>query len=161
MPQSLIRMPKMADFKIAETRFAIRDHEVMFGGLWIKTMHIVTGPFSYRQMLSEFENHGISYEMIIEECIRELEKDPEVFASAIHWHYNIDTSKYDTQGSMEATHNFSKSDAGRKMADQHMEKIRSCNNWEDLYDVMQQTSGFSMDMQKRIIKEIKQQCRKV
>ena len=156
MPQSLTRMPKEAEITIAGGTIYIRDHlALLAGGLLGTTMDIITHPDSDRKSLEEFEKQGVSFEMAIEECVRELEEDTDVFAYLNMDHYS--DTEYDDGDSEFVWEFFSdnaKSDTARKLANQLAEKIRSCNNWEDLYDELHMSSQFQQDMKSKIFEEL-------
>ena len=174
MPQSLIQIPESAEFDIEGYTITIRDHKVVYvGGLHGEILYLIRSKTSYRDMLYQLEKHGISFEAAIECCSQELVEREHVLANTIYWLYDTVgkikmTGKKNTQ---EVIIDFSKSAAGRKIAEQFVEKIRSCGNWGELYDELQLTTKFNRDMEERIIKEIKeqnktkkemkQQCRKV
>ena len=160
MPQSLTNMPKTAEFAMPGTYIEIQDQKsVGFWGLFNSMLHIIQDSDSDRQSLSEFEEYGISFEAAVEECIRELEHDTDVLLNSIDWYLSIGESVKiaDTNESLIP---FSESAAGRIIADQLVEKIRSCDNWEQLYDEMDPVSRFSCNMKKRIKEGMRQQCRK-
>ena len=157
MPQSLIQLPKTADFKIGGWYIKITDHKIeSINNLFDCIVGIIIDPRFDRQILYQFEEHGISFETVIEECARELEEDPEVFA----WSRYRDRNswflgcKHTDRAHLLA---FSESVAGRKIVELVVEKIRSCDNWDDLYDEMQLTTKFNENMGKRINKELKEQ----
>ena len=155
MAQSLIQLPKDADFRIGVWHIKITDHMIVNqGDLFDCIVDIIMDPRSDRQMLYQFEGHGISWEMAIEECVRELEEDTDVFAHSLNRYNN---TWVDWAHSIA----FSESVAGRKIAGLLVEKIRSCDNWDNLYDEMQLTSKFQKEIKNRMQEEMKPQCRKV
>ena len=171
MSQSMTQLPKDAKFRMGGWNIKIQDHKVEYPyGLFDCIVDIISDYRSDRQTLYQFEEHGISWEMAIEECIRELEEDTKMFGESTYWHNNkgVTGNKYVDLDSRIA---FSESVAGRKIVRLVVEKIRSCDNWDDLYDEMQLTTKFHKDMRKRINKELKkqdktkeemrQQCRRV
>ena len=156
MPQSLIQLPKTANFRILGWSIIIEDHTITnnYGLLGKITRIIVELPVD-RQALYQFEKHGISWEAAIEYCTRELEDNPRILATVIRY-YGIDKGvRSDTMDDWNNRVSFSESAAGRKIAEQFVEKIRSCGNWGELYDELQLTTKFSKYMKERIIKEIK------
>ena len=153
MPQNLIQLPKEAEFEIAGWPVIIHNYKVpdddsMFGSIIWVVNKIDPG----RKILNKFEKHGVSFEAAIECCIKELEVDAGMLVFFFKWMYKIRNSK-------ELAVGFSKSKGGKLIADQYMEKIRSCNNWEELYDELHHTSKFQKDMKNRIIPELKEQNR--
>ena len=158
MSQSLTQLPKTADIEIQgwHTTWTLKirnnkpdDEE----GLFSEIMWIITESDPGNQILNKFEKHGISFEMAIECCAQELEENPKVFEYFIIWEYSMGDSE-------ELVASFSESVAGRTIAGQFVEKIRSCNNWEELYNEFHRTSKFQQDIKSRILKEL-EQCRKV
>ena len=160
MPQSLIRMPKTADMEIAGWSIHIDDHEVVgVDGLFGNIMYIIIHKYSSWKTMADFENHGISFEAAVEECVRELENKADILKQIIFWFYKV----HQITGIYVETIDllrFSESVAGRKIAEQFIEKIRSCENWQELYDEMHLTSKFQKEMKNRIKKEMKQLCLK-
>ena len=159
MVQNLVMLPKKAEFSIDGWTIEIRNHKVKGTmGLFGKIMAIILDSESNRESLAEFEKHKISYEAVIEYCAHELECNIPVLAQFIKRYVEEEFMHPVTvKNILPKTFVFSKSAAGRVIADQFVEKIRSCDNWEQLYDEMQQTSKFCKDIQKRIIKEVKEQ----
>ena len=154
MPQSLIPFPKAAEFYIGSNEVVIENHRIISAlGLFALVIHIIHNSDSDRQTLSEFEKHGISFETVIEKCTRELEENAETLAEVI---FPIPTKNRTCTIHVKAwdlTIHFSKSVAGRSIAEQFIEKIRNCNGWDELYDEMHSSSQFRKEMKNKIIKE--------
>ena len=159
MPQSLIQMPETAKFQIDKYWIEIKNQKVEnWDGLWVVITGIIEDPYTDRDILYQFEEHGISFETVIEECTRELKENTGILAHENHWVYAIcKYAKKDLWESMQLLLDLSKKDAGAVIADQCIEKIRSCNNWGELYDELHPASKFS----KNIMKKIKMEVRKM
>ena len=161
MAQSLTRLPKTAEFSIQRIHVKINDHKMEpHTDLLDIIMNINKDEFSDRNTLSQFEKHGISWKMAVEQCVKEMQYDTDVLGWIIFWNVNISTSKvalknYDDK----ITCAFSKSVAGRHIATQFIEEIRRCNNWGELHDQMHWKSRFGKDVEKQIIEGLK--CHKV
>ena len=164
MEQNLIQMPKTAYIELRGRHISLENHMITgTGGLTsgiidIISMDTIEGEKSDRQILSEFEKYGISYEAAIEYCAEEIEGNTEVLACMVVSCYG-DWLAIDWR-CRKASDDFSESAAGRKIAEQFIGKIRSCNDWGELYDELRLESQFNIDMRNRIITELKQ-CRKV
>ena len=104
----------------------------------------------------QFEKHGINFEAAIECCCGELEENEQILACAIYWSYDeLEKIKMHPLDDMpDAILVFSRSAAGRKIAAQLIEKIRSCDNWEELYDVFHYTNKFYNDVMSGIEDEL-------
>ena len=155
MPQSLTRMPKEVSFKFYWHTITIQNHRVVYmGGFFGIIVDTIQSIDSSSQSLYQLEKHGISFEMAIECCAHELEHDVSVLAYNIR-NYEMPGLKFsrNSDGWIPFV-DFSKSKKGRAIADQFIEKIRSCSNWEELYDELQLSSQFQKDMKSRIIREI-------
>ena len=148
MPQSLIRLPETAAFVICGLPMWIEDHKIVetrsCAFLFSNIMDIIKNEKSDIHTLREFEKYGISFEAAIECCVYELEHDTDVFAYVLagkykHW-------KIPPKSIEKSEINLSKSAAGRMLADQFIEKIRSCNDWGELYEELHPTSKFCVDM---------------
>ena len=162
MPQSLTLLPKTADIPFGLFDISIREHRAVNAGRLLGgTVDIITHGDSDRESLEEFEKHGISFEAAIEYYVWELEKNSYVFAYLIDRYYD-DTGyrKVDVEKEYKFFMNSTSSDAGKKIADQLVEKIRSCENWGELYDEMHMNNRFQKDMKDRILGELKQ-CRRI
>ena len=163
MAQSLTGLPESADIDIANWWVSIRDHEIIDGdgGLFNMIIGIAGVEGFGRGMLYQLEKLGISYEAAIECCAHELEQNVGVLVDVIRWHI-IRCGIEDMTGEeyVDLFLSFSKSEAGRNIAGQFVEKIRSCDNWDDLYDELNHMSKFYKDMRKKIGMELKQ-CRKI
>ena len=153
MGQSLTQMPKKTDFKICGWEISIMEHKARGSeGLYGRIVFIVEDPESNRDTIQQFEKYGISFEAAIECCAEELEENPGVLAWFISWEYDMGDSGFIA--------GFSESEAGRSTATQLMEKIRSCDNWVELYDELHHSSRFQKEMKSKILKEL-EQCPKV
>ena len=162
MPQSLIRMPETAEFIICGWNITILNRKIEgSGGFPLRILCIIEDSFSDREILYQFEKHGINFEMMIEECAREFEHEVKVLAKIIDWQRDkMIAGGLHVKKRRNDVNRFSKSVEGRLIADQYIEKIRSCNNWGELYDELNMQSKFQKDMKKRVKKEFVQ-CRKV
>ena len=163
MPQSLIQLPETADFYIGGWPITIRNHKVVDvdGGLISRIIDIVHDTMISRGMLDELEKHGISFEAAIEYSVAELEQDAKGLTDVIYSAYHTETVKVDNRYYFwNVNDKFSSSDAGRKITSLFVEKIRSCDNWGELYDEMHLTSEFIQDIKNRIPEEVKY-CPKV
>ena len=156
MPQSLIQLPKEAEFKIAGQIITISNRMVVTRmGLFDKILDIVNYPYSDIKTLMDFEGHGVSFEAAIECCANELEWNMDVITDLIyHNYYTKRVYKNGMDCNWDKIRAFSTGEAGRIIADQFIEKIRDCDNWEELYNEMLYTSKFTKDMKKKIMKEI-------
>ena len=85
--------------------------------------------------VSELEKAGVSYEAAIEYCIGELEDNTEILERVMWWHYNIQLGIIERR-------RFSKSVAGRKIADYIIQDMRRCNNWKDLTETMKKSDSY-------------------
>ena len=163
MPQSLILLPERANIRILGWGIEIREHKVVgWGGLWGRIINIIEDTESHRGTLYQLEKHGLGYEAAIEWCARELEDNAYILAQFIYLNYNTDRIREMVgENVMNIIHVFSKGVTGRKMADQFTEKIRSCENWQELYDELHPASKFNLDMKNKITVELKRQCLRV
>ena len=163
MPQSLTRLPKTADIKMDNWDITIRNHKMVNTvGMFPKIMSIIDDLKFNVQTLYQLEVHGISFEMVIENCVDGLENNVGVLADYI-WGDNCRNSDWIAtigDSSWDQVLVFSKSVAGRNIAEQFIEKIRSCDDWQQLCEEMRLTSRFSRDMRQKILKEW-EQCRRV
>ena len=155
MPENLLQLPATAKFMIGQRNIAIRDHRVLqIDGLFGRILSIINDSNSNMETLLEFEGHKINFETAIEECAYELQVHAQILMDVIWWHY-------DSASEHDACLDFSAGDRGRMIADIFIEKIRSCDDWQDLYEEMQLTSKFNRDMRNMVETELEQQCPKV
>ena len=163
MPQSLIRMPETADIPVFKWRIIIRNHKVVSrDGLIGRIVRFASDSDSRGDTLSEFEKYGVSFEAAIEYCAAELEHDSKLLTDVIYWSYGIREIRDEIiQNNWKLIVDLSKRDAGKAIASQYIEKIRSCDNWQQLLDEMKQTSRFTKDMKKIVKMEIEKTCRRV
>ena len=161
MTQNLIQLPKEALFEVGKRLITIMDHKVMNRWGLLDTILLIVRSFdSDRQTLYQFEEHKVSFEAAIEYCAAELEHDTDALFCVVYGKYAIQNIRgLGIDKTYYLIEDFSKSVAGRKIAEQLIEKIRSCDNWGELYDEMLYTSKFTKDMRKRMIKELKEQNR--
>ena len=160
MPQSLTQLPRTTNFEIGGSDIIIQDHkceneEGLFGNI---VGIIDIQPFEMHA-LYEFEEHGICFEAAIEECVAELENQIDVLALAIYWHGFIDNIPKNDKAIRESKwvciRNFSASVAGRALVDQLVEKIRDCDDWDELYCELHRTSKFHKEMSSKVQKWVK------
>ena len=158
MPQSLVQMPEIADVKMTCWYIKIRNHKVVHAnGLIGKIIFNAGLTNSDRRTFYKFEKHGISFECAVEYCAREIEKDVTILTNIIWWVYEIKRIRYPSaKNNWLEVNKFSESGMGRNIAEQFIEKIRSCENWGELYDEMHPDSEFHKEMKNKIIGEIKQ-----
>ena len=165
MSQSLTQLPETANIGIGRTYTTIVNHKVTgdYSGIIGQILSVTKCPECDRYSLAEFEKHGISFEAAIENSVLDLEDDnPNGLASIVYWEYNMrDFGGEHISMNQWASNVFAKSAAGRIMAEQLVEKIRSCNNWEELYDELHMSSQFQKDMKSRLVREIKRYCLRV
>ena len=129
-----------------------------FYGLFDKIMCIVQDSHSDVHTLTQFEKYGISFEATIEYCAKEIEYKEARLVRIIYKICSLDeTGDITTNISESEIQDLSKSVSGRKMAEQLIEKIRSCSNWEELYIEMLPAA---LDMIRKSSVKIKQ-CRKI
>ena len=156
MPQSLTRLPKEASFKFYWHTITIQNHRVVYmGGFFGIIVDTIQSIDSSSQSLYQLEKHGISFEMAIEYCAHEFEHDISVLA------YNIGNYGMPAIMKFDSNHdgwipllNFSESKKGRAIAEQFIEKIRSCSNWKELCDELCKKSEFSKNLKKQLSGEV-------
>ena len=149
MGQSLTRLPKEAEFEIDGWPIEIHNHCIAHeDGLTGNIMSIILKPDSDRNTLKQFEKYGISFEMVIEKCVYELEYNTTILT------FYITGINEDNESYWGKVNQFSASDAGRRIAGQVIEKIRSCDDWGMLYDELHFSSRFQKEIKKKIEKEM-------
>ena len=148
-------MPKQMSVQIQGWPVTIHNHRVTSkDGLFGRIAVIVRYPDSYRESLAEFEKYGINFEMVVEYCACELLDDPLILAG-VTWHYNIKTFKHTPSTILwNRITMFSKSIVGRHIADQFIDKIRNCDNWGELYDIMHPQNKFNRNIRSRMTAEL-------
>ena len=165
MPQSLTQLPETANIGIGKTYTTIVNHKVTgyHSGIIGQILSVTKCKKCDRYSLAEFEKHGISFEAAIENSVLDLEDDnPDGLASIVYWKYDIrELGGINQEWNHWACRNFAESAAGRIMAEQLVEKIRSCNNWEELYDELHMSSQFQQDIKSRLVREIRIDCIRV
>ena len=158
MPQSLIQLPKEADIIAGYkgTLLSIRNHKVVpTGTLFEWILRLIWNHNSWGNAVTLMEKKGLMFEAVIECCVRELEDDTGLLARVGLWDQDI-WYAVNPPDNADANYAFSESDAGRNIAAQLIDKIRSCNDWEQLRSEMNHTSGFYQDLKVRYIKEWEQ-----
>ena len=154
MKQNIVQMPESADFKIDGNEINIKNYKpVIWGGLFGVLVKISGTRRDELNPLSEFEKYNISYELVIECCVEELEEDAEVLTKALAWWYC--SEKKPGEFRWNDTLRYSKSAHGRNTADLVVEKIRSCSNWQELHSEIDYQSVFARKITKLVKREIK------
>ena len=154
--QSIVEFPKTVNFNICGWPISIYNHTVkVIGGLCTVLMSIVKDSKSDRNTLVKFEDHGISFNGVVEYCATELEDNPGRFATIIWGHYDVGRlqNKADIKCILAE---FSKSGTGLVLAEKFADKIRDCANWEELYDILHPDGDFQKNITSKIREAIKQ-----
>ena len=163
MPQSLIQLPKTAHIKLSAGNISIKDHKVTKDLLGAGLFGLILSAIKnndWNNALPQVESCKISFEAFIETCVKEIEDDVK-FGFNLLWNYPTD-SNWSQQG------DFVSGRTGKMIAEQFIEKIRSCENWDELYTEMHPASMFQKEMKNKITRgvkeqidmEMRQQCRK-
>ena len=154
MTQSMTRLPKSAEIQALGNTLVIKDHVITSEWNlieWIFQVINYQDRDIWNNMVKDLDANKLSYEAAIECCAQEIEDDYDTFGNIIYCHYDI--KKYtcrDAEEHLQAVLAGSHSQECIKISEQFMEKIRSCDNWGDLYDEMQSTSKFIENMKKQI-----------
>ena len=156
MAQSIVQLPESAEIVICGWMIKIKNREVQsYYGLLFEIMQISRQMDLEKEYLSEFEGCGVSFEAVIEECIRELEEYPEALTGILYEHYGIikicDVTEKDL---LDLLYEFSKSNTGRTLAEKFAAKIRSCENWKKLNNTVHEHGKFQKELKKTAIEEI-------
>ena len=148
MTQGMEQLPCEADFRILGWCVKIKNHKVMnHFGLFGSMMDIAKDSHFGSQFLTEFEGNGITCKAAIQHSATELENNPEILAYLTLTHYCFWEIKEDcSENDWDEILNFSKSVEGRNIAGMISEKIKSCTNWQDVYDELRPKSAFNCGM---------------
>ena len=159
MEQNLLNLPETAVISVdgVGTLFRIKNHKVAGVRGLFNTMSAVVHHGAWDKAVSDMKSQGFTYESVIERCARELEGNSYVLADFMYGHYNFKRRGTITLPEKASIHDacldFSESVRGRMIADQIVEKIRDCNNWGELHQIMEKSGKFGTDMKRRIRKE--------
>ena len=159
MPQNMIELPQEAEFDIEGFHVVIQNHRVKtYDHSLLGAIIMITRNTSIDvNTLQQFERHGISYEAAVEECAYELENNASALAWVIYWSHDSARIKDATTGNTrEEVDIYAASDRGRKIAAQYIEKIRSCDDWQQLYEQLHYNSPFQKEMEGKVLAEIEQ-----
>ena len=148
MKQSLLRLPETADIRMSPYDIQISDHQITCGHLF-NTMLWMTNCHSCEEVQAEMEKNGISFEILVECCVQEMECYPLVLREIIRCRYHNNMIGF------EQMVQFSKSTTGRKIADILERKIRECDSVREIRDIFDEQSKFHNIMKNSIECEIK------
>ena len=154
MGQNLLELPKEAEINIKEWRLQIQNHKITTCHLfyWVSGL-IIEGYM--KKAIPELEGRGITYEVFVEECAKELDENPALLLHIIWF-------RYDIQENWKEMRRFTESDAGRIIPEMLINQVRECNSWEEFHKATKPKSVFQKNMKKRIKRELKeQQCLRV
>ena len=160
-------LPESADIKILQGRITVREHMVVknwYGeGLFGTIMSIARDPDSHREILSKFEDYGISYMAVIDYCTLEIRDDVDTLSNLIFVNHarTHKIKEADAENNWKRINYFSASKKGRAIAGQIVEKIKSCDNWGELYAEMHPASEFQKETRRKIKEEMEIQWHKV
>ena len=146
MAQSLTRLPETATIhNVGGLDLVIKNHEVEQTTLLYWIMGTMAGE-NWNEVVTQMEKSGISFEIAVETCVKELDTLNTLFADIV-WEPLNYTKDWDEAFEL------SKSILGRKMAEQYIENIRRCDNWDDLNREMNPKSQFHKQIKNKIIIE--------
>ena len=162
MPQSLTQLPKEIDVDIDHMwHVPIKNHLIERPDYLLYTVTcVIDSPRTDKNTLFQFEAFGVNYESFTVACSDILKNDPVgSLCRVLFFHYGMCNYLTDMpNGQSERRHDLIfrllKSRLGKIYADILVEKIRSCDNWDDLYEEMHHTSKFHKYMRGRIEEEI-------
>ena len=148
--QSLTWLPKEARIWRSEVgELIIKNHRIVSAGsegLWGYLLRAVRWQYESgdcTDMITEMECKGFQYEAVIEYCVEELESDHTMLTDVIYQHYIVTAD-------WSAFYKFVADDAGRKIAQRFIEKIRNCDGWTEFLDTMKKRDGFYQEIKDEI-----------
>ena len=147
--QSIVRLPKTAYLKLGLFWLRIKNHKTTMSSGMAGWMLCTIRFVSKEKFIESMKQHEISFEAAVETCNTELENTTKTFEDILYWYFHI-------KNVPNASTKYSKSEAGITMAEEIIEKIRDCGDWEGFYDGMNEKSDFYMKMKKKINVEIKE-----
>ena len=143
MPQSLVYLPKAAEITGDGWGIRIKDHRVVdHTSLFLWMCRIIQDNHGV-DVVSEFEKHGITYEIFTEYVVSELEVNINVFERLIWFHINIFEN-------IDTCSEFAASREGSKIIDEFVEKIRSCDNWTEFIEAMKLRGSFIKEITEKV-----------
>ena len=163
MVQSIARLPESAKGIFRYHHLEIKNHVVYtLYGLFFFTVLIIRNE-DKKKIVDWFKSNHVSFEAVIEQCIQELEDDhPAARLNMIEAHYPWSHSNELGFFNVEQwggawgkiISQFSKTSAGRWIADQYVEKLRTCRNWNMFTDTLDMKGVFQQEMKQKIREEI-------
>ena len=148
MPQNLIQLPKEVDITMPHgDGIRIKNHEITDGFGLFEWLHQAIKKKRWGVAVTGLEKHGISFEMVIECCAREMDDgyrgENNMFLYIIWFHY-----KFHRQ--WKTLKKFSESGTGKALASEFVPAIRESKDWDGLYDMIRHDGDFHDQMTKRI-----------
>ena len=145
MTQNMTGMPETAEFRVRGYLVTIENHEVENWGGLLDIMWCVTNVDRDKDILSKFEKHGVSFAAAIKCLIQETSSKNDMIARALQRHYGTCVVESEIINQRDKIIVFIKNPQGELMMKQFTDKIKKCNNWIELYDVLDLTSRFQRD----------------
>ena len=169
MVQSLTMLPETAEIRLHGFTLKIQNHEIRKGISMAYFMMVATRhEHLWSEIIRDMERQKITYEAAVEQCVAEIESDHCILEAIFYWHYNIvKNAKFMAYKAKHGkrhddvtaiTTRISKSPAGRIIATWFVEKIRSCENWQEFYTEMKRESDFNRYTKSWVMREAKKQC---
>ena len=158
MKQEIIQLPETTEIKPSRGyTLLIKNHEVVNPSGLFEWITIVIGNNIWKNTVKQMQDKAVSFEAVIEWCITELEERPVILSEIIWYFFKISYNTNEPDKMVlqwNKNREFSKSEAGRVIADQFIEKLRDCHNWDELGTEMNLQSRFNIDMKQQMKKRI-------
>ena len=128
MVQNIVQLPEYAKISIGEWTLTVTNHRVVSSWGLLHWLLQMIARDSWDDAVEKLKNNGFSYEGTIEYCVAELETDTYTFLQIIYWYFEI-KKKNDP-------HMFYTTEDSAAIVDEFIEKLRGCDDWIKLYDIM-------------------------
>ena len=146
---SLQELPRRVRVPVGGVLLVIKNHRVQNeSGIFLTVLNAAKSVLWPRSVMV-MESNGINYGNFAEAAIQEIKQNYGVVEGLVGWYHRI---KKNSGNALE----FSKSDAGRKIAGQYIARIKRCKNWTEFHKAMKKNSKFQKEMKQKIMEEMKQ-----
>ena len=145
-----VELPKNVKIRCGFELLEIRDHQMVDPDIPFFSFLLERCNYtSFENLARAMNQANISFTMIVETCVHELETQRDVWLDGMVERYGIYHKHWYTLVKI------AKTDKGRRYVAEFAGKIKSCRNLKELYKTLQTTSEFGMDLTRRVRGDIK------
>ena len=152
MQRTAHRLPKNAEIKVNLMYLQIENHRVV--NMVQPSIGLLGWMFDtiqlgyWNEMLIQFKKHRITFDVVINTCIAELDNNPDGLTYYMSYVSRRGGNLWDIM-------NFVSGKQGMLISRQIITKLQSCRGWKDLREIMLSKNKFRRGLNRKIKAELK------